>query len=516
MDVRNWHSLRSILVCTSALLFSSLCCAAAAAWPAFPNVVYTDPEHTSTIGDIQFTECRVSYPGKSHFRFLDCGSLEVPENYAKPSGKKITLFVGKIKAKGKKPMEDAFVPISGGPGSAASEGYLFPGQGFDKINLNRDIYIIDQRGTGKSNKLICLDDVDKNLHAHEQNREKTKQLVGQCLEELEGDPSQYTTSVAVRDLEAVRLALGLGAWNLYGASYGTRVAQHYLRMYPESTRSVILDAVAYPQLNLGYDIAIQSQRALDDMITRCEKVESCKQAFPQLKQGITSLFEQLNENPIELKVENFGSGKPEAFTLYKTHLLMLIRMSLYAPEVMAVLPLLLHEAYANNNFSPLARSAFKTEKTMGDMLSIGMHNSVVCSEDMAFFALRDGDRQRLAGTYIGEHLLDTLLDTCAIWPTGPVDRNFKLPVESNKPVLLLSGSADPITPPEYAVKAAEKLTNSRHLIAEGMGHGLAAKGCMPTQMAKFLDAASSKELDIECLDRLEPAPFFIDFNGPTP
>jgi len=195
---------------------------------------------------------------------------------------------------------------------------------------------------------------------------------------------------------------------------------------------------------------------------------------------------------------------------------MLIRMSLYAPEVMAVLPLLLHEAYANNNFSPLARSAFKTEKTMGDMLSIGMHNSVVCSEDMAFFALKDGDRQRLAGTYIGEHLLDTLLDTCAIWPTGPVDRNFKLPVESNKPVLLLSGSADPITPPEYAVKAAEKLTNSRHLIAEGMGHGLAAKGCMPTQMAKFLDAASSKELDIECLDRLEPAPFFIDFNGPTP
>ena len=106
-------------------------------------------------------------------------------------------------------------------------------------------------------------DVEEDLVDVELTSRATLLAVKECLDALPHDPRFFTTSIAVRDLEAARVALGYDGLNLYGSSYGTRVAQHFARRYPESTRTVIIDGVVPPQVPLGPEIATESQRALD-------------------------------------------------------------------------------------------------------------------------------------------------------------------------------------------------------------------------------------------------------------
>lgn len=507
--------LRKLLI--GLLLASIGSVAAADDWPHFEHVTYTNQRESVNIGRVSFTDCRVSDPTDVHFRFLQCGSLLVPEDYSDPTGSKVRLFVARITASGKKPHLDPFVPISGGPGSAASESYLFPGQGFDHILQQRDIYIIDQRGTGKSHKFACEGAQDSVWDYSDAARDELKQALKRCLAEFDGDARFYTTSVAVKDYESVREALGVEQWNVYGASYGTRVAQHYLRRYPGALRSVILDAVVAPQMALGGNIALESQRALDHLVSRCEQDTACAAHFPDFRSGLNRLFSELKENPKDISFANFNTGSPQQLQLKYGHLAAITRMFLYSSDSLAILPLLFSEAYAKGNFGPLARNADKIITRMSSMVALGMHNSVVCTEDVPFLNVSEETRKTLAGTYIGDEVVTALEDICAIWPSGFIDEDFKAPLDNKvTPVLLLSGGVDPITPPSYAETAALLLGNSLHIVAPSMGHGLAAKGCAPTLLAKFVAEASLKKMDAECIQKLQPEPFFIDFNGPTP
>lgn len=482
-------------------------------WPAFDNVVYTNPAVNYTIGKLSFTDCRLNDPGFTHYRNMQCSFLRVPENYQQPDGSLITLFVGRIPATGKRPDPDPLIPFQGGPGGAASDLFIINGIGLDRIQQQRDLIIVDQRGTGKSMRLDCPSLAESTM---EFNLERVKTATRTCLTSLEGDPAQYTTSVAVKDFDRVREALEIDRWNLYGVSYGTRVAQHYLRRYPDRVRTVILDAVVPPQVSLGPEIALESQRALQQLFQRCKASPSCDSAFPKLEEGVASLFAQLAEAPIQFQYEDIGSGHQQSATLYRGHLIAVVRLSLYSSASAAILPVLLHEAYANHNYAPLYRNAMQMDSSVTGSISIGMHNSVICAEDEAFLRDSDIDFDALKASYIGEEHYAQLRAMCAPWPLGPVDDDLKKPVASDKPVLLLSGTADPITPPAYAELAMQKLTNSQHIIAEGLGHGLAAHGCMPTILARFVESASLEGLKADCMTKQKPEPIFIDFNGPTP
>lgn len=482
-------------------------------WPEFENIVYTNSGVSTEVGRVPFTECRVSDPGGTRHRNLECGWFEVPEDYSDPEGKKITLFIGRFKAAGNKAEEDPLILIEGGPGGAPSESFIFPGRGFDKIQQQRDIYLIDQRGTGKSNPLRCP---TLSEFAFDFSAEKIRELARECLTQLPGEPEFYTTSVAVKDLDRVRQALGYKHWNIYGVSYGSRVAQHYLRRFPEATRAVILDGVVYPSLNLGPDIALQSQRALRQLIERCAESEKCSQQYPDLEGGINRLFAQLKNSPLTVAVNNFSTGRKETMEFTEFHLVAVVRFALYSPASAAILPVMLHEAYANNNFEPLARNALEYSAAIETAISIGMHNSVVCTEDIPFIDESTLNKTALQNTYMGTEAIDSMLAMCEVWPGGVLDKDFKLPVVSDKPVLLLSGGADPITPPDYAEKAAEQLSNSKHIVVPGHGHGISYLGCVPIIMAKFIENASLENLRNDCLEKQEPDPFFIDFNGPAP
>jgi len=122
----------------------------------------------------------------------------------------------------------------------------------------------------------------------------------------------------------------------------------------------------------------------------------------------------------------------------------------------------------------------------------------------------------MAKTYQGTDMADALHEICKLWPRGPVDADLHAALRSAIPTLLLSGEADPVTPPIDAERAAAGLSRHRHLILKGEGHGQLATGCMPIIAADFLDNAAPDKLDASCLERHTPEPFFLSMTGPAP
>ncbi len=462
---------------------------------------------------LELEDCRVSagpgYPGIK----ARCGTMLRPQNPDDPESPDIALRVAVVPALNLNPATDPVVPLAGGPGQGAVEFYSAYAVAFEPARRNRDILLVDQRGTGESSRMDCP--VEDEVLAGEYSVEETVQFTIECLEQLPHDPAWFTTSVAVSDLEAVREALGYSALNLYGVSYGTRVAQHFARRFPESTRTIVLDGVAPPQLALGPEIATESQKAVDNILARCAADADCNERFPGVQASFAAIVEQLRVEPQQLSVPHPSTGRPEDLSFGANEFAGAIRLLAYHPSSIALMPLLVHEA-ANGNFVPLASQYLMTMIALADSLALGMHNSIMCNEDVPFYDKATIDYDALEASYMGTLQVEALEAICSVWPEGPVDDEFKVALATDIPVLLLSGDADPITPPRYADLAMVDLENARHLVGRHQGHGQLGVGCTRRIVAKFIDSASIDGLGTDCLERSFVMPFFLDFSGPAP
>jgi pimeloyl-ACP methyl ester carboxylesterase len=144
----------------------------------------------------------------------------------------------------------------------------------------------------------------------------------------------------------------------------------------------------------------------------------------------------------------------------------------------------------------------------------GMFYAVTCTEDAPLIS--SGEAAQLSkGSVFGDRTVD-FADICSAWQKGSVSSQFREPVVSDVPALILSGDSDPITPPWHAEKVAEHLTNDLHLVFSGMGHGNLSNKCSIDIFESFIENASIDGLDTSCVENVEPPPFFIDFSGPRP
>jgi len=462
---------------------------------------------------LALTDCRISAgPGASSMA-ARCGTMTRPLDPTGAVPGEIELRVAVVPALNLTPEPDPLVPIAGGPGQGSIQFYTAYYWAFEDVRRNRDILLIDQRGTGESATMDC--EFDDDILEGEYSVEVTVEYTERCLEQLPHDPHFFTTSVAVTDMEAVREALGYPALNLYGVSYGTRVAQHFARRYPDSTRTFVIDGVVPPQLSLGPEIATESQKAVDKILARCAEDDACNERFP----GVTADFErvvaELRAAPVTIDVPNPSTGRPENLEFGEGELAGAIRLLAYHPNSIALMPLLIHEA-GKGNYVPLGSQFMMTMIAMADAMALGMHNSVMCTEDVPFYDKSSIDYDGLAASYMGTFQLEALEAICSVWPAGPIDDEFKVPLATDLPVLLLSGDSDPITPPRYADLAAVDLENATHLIGKHQGHGQISVGCTPQLIADFIDAADGSGLDVTCLERSFVMPFFLDFSGPNP
>jgi pimeloyl-ACP methyl ester carboxylesterase len=445
--------------------------------------------------------------------FGQCATLSVPENYAAPEGTRLELYVARVPAASANPRPDPLVLISGGPGQSAIDFYLQSRAAFELVRRDRDIVLLDQRGTGRSVAgLQC--ELPEGMELEMAGNEVLDRVIGACLTELSNDPAAFTTSVAVRDLERLRQALGIAEWNLYGISYGTRVAQHYLRRYPEATRAVILDGIVPAALALGPDIAPNAQAALDAIWQRCAQAAACADRFGDLPRKFDAVQQRLAAGALSIDTSDPVSGNALQTRFGENEFRAVVRLMSYSAQTAALLPLVVDEAHAGN-YRPLAGQAQIVVEGLSESLSFAMHNSVVCTEDAPFFP---ADAEAYAtGAYLGNSVFGALETICARWPRGVIDEDFKTAVRSDRPVLLLSGQNDPVTPPAYAEAVRDGgLSNAVHLIGRAQGHGLAAVACVPRLLRLFLNEPEPGRLDAACLADEAPTPFFLSFQGPAP
>ncbi len=466
------------------------------------------------LGTLSFSECDLKDRTEGDLLGALCARMEVPEDPARPDGRKISLRVGLVKAHNAEPLADPVFFLAGGPGQSAVEAFPMIAPGFTRIVEKRHVILVDQRGTGDSNPLKCEgDEGESAFGADDASLEAQADFVKRCVHALKdkADPRFYTTSVAVTDLDRVRAAIGAENINLIGGSYGTRVAQVYLRQFPTRVRSIVLDGVVPPDLVLGNEHARNLESAVQGIFKRCRDDSACHAAFGDPAADLARMQAELKLRAVAVDYRDPKSGEALKEEITLGDLGAVVRLFAYAPETAALLPLALHEAVNGRPEALLAQSRL-VSGDLGEQIMHAMQLSVICSEDAPFFASRAED----VDTVMGTAFVDVMQAQCAVWPKGVRPDDFHVPKSSAVPTLLLSGEFDPVTPPRYGASTVKHFSNGRHLIAPGRGHGLLTAGCVPRLVAQFVDEADTGKLDAECLKDLPVIPAFVNRNGWQP
>ncbi|MDQ3617838.1 MAG: alpha/beta hydrolase [Pseudomonadota bacterium] len=479
---------------------------------------HADRTASRQFGDIAFASCSLPSVAGGQSTTAQCATFEVPENRDAPDGRQIALHIAWLPAGGARGgIGDPVFFLAGGPGQAATEHAASVDTALREVRKQRDIILIDQRGTGDSNPLDCLDADGKPMSTDgldETSPEALVEFARQCAASLEGraDPRFYTTTEAVQDLDAVRIALGVDRINLVGGSYGTRVAQQYAMRYPQHTRSLVLDGVAPNALVVGGEFAHTLEDALALQSAQCQRLPACQARYPtDMRAQLRKVMLDLQASPVEVEYRDPGTGESRLDTVTADTVTGLAFVFSYAPQTAALLPLVIDEA-AHGRYAPLMSLSQLMARSVGEQMTRGMQWSVLCAEDAERFrAPADADT-----TILGAELAQMFFAPCAVWPRGKRPADFNAPFKSDLPVLLLSGELDPVTPPRYGEQVLQNLPNGRHLVLDGQGHGAMMLGCMPKLIGQFIETVDAKALDVECLDTMTYVPPFTSFNGWEP
>ena len=468
------------------------------------------------LGTLRFTPCDLRQPLSGATTAAWCAPFRVPENWAAPGGRQIALRLALIRSKAAQPAPDPVVFIAGGPGQSAVDSYPQVAPALEPLLQHRNIVLLDQRGTGGSNALECPR-ADKAAEARALqpgfDAAQVEADTRACLAEVEqkADPRYYTTTDAVRDLIALRKALGDPQFNLIGVSYGTRVAQQYALRDPGGVRSIVLDSVVPDTLVLGQDFARNLDAALKADFALCTGTPACAKAFGDPWTALLQLRDKLKAAPPMVSFPDPATFAPTMRALTADRLIGTVRLFAYSPVTAALLPLTLHAALAGD-YAPLLGQSALIHREVGGSINGAMELSVVCSEDAAL--LKPDPRD--AGTLLGAVFQQQLGAQCAVWPHGAMPADFHAPLKTATPVLILGGQYDPVTPPRYGEAVLKDLSDGRLLIARGQGHSVIGAGCMPRLVARFVKDLKPKTLDAQCLDALGPTPPFVNFSGATP
>ena len=454
--------------------------------------------------------CELSTAGGRISESALCGTLDVPENRAEPDGTSIELAWAVVEARTANPEPDPVFFLAGGPGQSARDIAPLIANALSDVNRTRDLIFLDQRGTGGSNALEC--EFDEQAFLTEPDLDQINDLLRECHADLEADVRHYTTIDGAEDLEALRRHLDLDRINLVGGSYGTRMAQVYLRRYPEAVRSMIIDGVVPTRLKLGSEHAKMLDRTIDKLLARCAADETCSENFPDVAQAFEKLKSQYAESPVDIQVTHPRTGVAEELEFSAAVLASSLRFLAYSPVSQMMIPYLIHEAATTGSPERLAAQALMTNDQMSAGIAIGLNFAVGCSEDWPYWP-EDSDA---AGTLLGNSFTELYSKVCSWWPADPVGPEFHQPFDSDVPILILSGELDPVTPPRYGDEAAEQFSHSLHIVSNGRGHITITNSCIGAIATEFIKEASVDDLDTECTGRIGPEPFFVNLLGPTP
>ncbi len=442
-----------------------------------------------------------------------CGTLKVFENRATRQGRQIELNIVVLPALRADAKPDPLFFLAGGPGQGAAKMAKGLREMFRQVLTDRDMVLVDQRGTGKSNPLNCEDE-DDSLKAFARTEAETLALLKTCMAGYDADLRLYTTSIAMDDLDDVRAFLGYDKINIYGGSYGTRAGLVYLRQHGDRVRSAILDGVAPTNMRLPLFFPRDVQRALDLLIADCAASTACNTKYPNLHTRLRDLMARLDKAPPTVAVVHPRTGERGAITMTARILANILAGTLYIPIASSLIPALVERAEQNDFQGLLALASIGDNGTPLNM-SVGMHLSVICAEDAPRITPADVAKES-AGTLFGPYVMRMQQDACGFWPRAEVADSFYEPVTSPVPTLVMSGEIDPVTPPMWGEDVAKHLPASKHIVMPGTGHTAGGTGCGLRIIRNFLAKGDTEGLDTSCMTNVKRPPFFVTPAGPDP
>jgi pimeloyl-ACP methyl ester carboxylesterase len=458
-------------------------------------------KHRPTGGLAKLKPCRLDGIDEE----LLCGKLTVFENRQTRTGRTIELNVVVLPAFDQKTKAEPLFDLAGGPGASSTGGAAFYAGPGKEYRRRHDVVLVDQRGTGQSNRLSIPQEKTPQYYLSEMYPVDYVREMRHALEQ-QADLTQYTTSIAMDDLDDVRAWLGYDKINLFGLSYGTRAALVYMRQHPDHVRSAILMGVAPTDLKMPLHHSESAARAMDLLLGECEKDATCHTAFPQIRDDWKNVLTQLEKQRARVQYSPPGKASPTTVEIQRGVFGEKIRTWMYDRDQAARIPLIVHHA-AEGEFAPFLQQAIAP--SIPDFIADGMYLSVTCAEDVPFIDPEEATKLT-ADNPFGNYRVFQQTRACGMWPRGEIPADFLEPVRSTAPVLIFSGNMDPVTPPRYAEEVAGFLPNSWHVIIPEAGHGpfgLSDPGCVDRIAINFMDQGDSKNIDASCVEKMARPPF---------
>jgi pimeloyl-ACP methyl ester carboxylesterase len=428
---------------------------------------------------------------------VQCGEIRRPLNPDEPKGKQIAVHFIVLSARDKNKEPDPIFLLAGGPGQSAIGVASWIQVVFEKLQRRHDLVFVDQRGTGKSAPLNCLEPED--LQGIGDAEFGVKHML-QCKAQLEklpyGDLRFFTTTIAMQDLDAVRATLHYPKIDLIGVSYGTRAALEYQRLFPDHVRRAVLDGVVQPDQMLTDD---DLQQALNKLFQDCAKEPRCQKAYPALRQDWKNLLAGLPRPAVLIHPR---LGNTIKATVTRNDVLSWVSTIVYSPVNTSALPHAIEEG-GKGNFNPMLALSGAGNLPNPGSIAMGMHFSVVCTEEY--------DRMMKLGkpqpdNDFGDMHNQEYIKVCQQWPKGTVPAGFYTTPKSATPVLLLSGGLDPVTPPNHAEKIAAALGSlARQIVLDNSGHGVLQQICFTDVATKFINVKSDSDavgVDASCVKQI--------------
>jgi pimeloyl-ACP methyl ester carboxylesterase len=394
-----------------------------------------------------------------------CGVFDVPENRDAPNGRRLSISVAVVSATDGRALPDPIVVLMGGPGEdALSAAGIFAKQ-FAPLLKDRDLVLIDQRGTGKLGALRCqlysANDPETSLRDF-----FPPAAVDACARQLRrrADLTQYTYKHVAHDVEHIRRSLGYGPLNVSAGSYGTRAAQVFIRTYPQSVRTAYLGSVVPIDVPTPTTFAKTADDLFERTFGACAADPACHKAFPNLREEFRQILTRLETGNVRVSVP----GHASTVQMHRGRVAEWLRALLYRPSSAAALPWTIHRAY-EGDWQPIAKGILSGARERDSAISFGFFFSITCNEDVPF--LREEDILRLTqGTVLGDYRPRQQIAACRNWPKVTLPNDYRSPVHTSVPTMFVSGDTDGGSPLWFTEHVAPGFSNRVEIVMVNRGH----------------------------------------------
>jgi len=395
----------------------------------------------------------------------------VPENYDDPKGPSIEVAVMIVSPPRKTDPENPVIFLSGGPGSPSLVHVetLVTVPAIREIVVDRDWVFFDQRGGGRSiPSLFCQPDNDWF------KRVKTcrDQLIKQGV-----DLSQYNSARIASDMEALRKALGVKQWNVWGASYGTRLAFTMARYYPSSVRTLVLDSADLPEDQEVVEDLRGLEVVVNKIFSKCAADPACSSKFPELRSRFMAALPRLRQQRLSIGNEKIGDTRVMNFILNALY------AGSYPTEEVRVQNVLAYmDAAARGDGESMLQIEQKITKEtppppkLPDVgrFNTGQSLSIDCHEEKPFESAEEYARAAAKSDIVRAMFphdeFDDNFKTCALWPAGRADPIENTHVYYDGPILAFTGELDANLSGIAGYKIAMLYDNARNVVFKNAGH----------------------------------------------